>query len=323
MATPHPLYTYRVNDYSSSSGWTTDALFDGSFTEAAASAIDTFYQKSGELNVLILDPRDFRLMFQGLRTGGRISPAVHNELETALSDTTSIKPVFSNLVLLGYISAVESYIREILRRVITIDSEARRACEAKSISYGAALFHTPLMLPEALLEQMSFISRRTIEDTIREFVGIVKVQIPKGISDILIEYENVCQLRHCIVHRFGKLGANNAIKLGLDLHSSFIEKPIKLDYAGLQRVAAVCSNLVKEVNQFLWEYVMMRLIAEPANQTKWKKKNSNIPWSWDFRRDKAAFKKYFDTFAFTGSATNIPRLADAYDEYRKMFRAFV
>jgi hypothetical protein len=320
MASNQSTYSYRINDYSSPSGWTTTSLFDVSYVETNASAIDTFYAKIRELNVLILDPRNFRVLFETMHTDGKISSGVHTDLTQAITDTQSIQPVFSNLVLLGYISAVESFIREILRKIISLDVDARRACELKTIAYGATLFHTPEMLPEALLENMTFISKDNIEKVLKEFVGISKIPIPRNISDILVEYENVCQLRHCIVHRFGKLGANNAIKLGLDSHGSFIEKPIKLTYIALQRVAAVCSNLVKEVNQFLWEYIMMRLIAEPTGQTSWKKRTDVTNWTWDYRKDKRKFKVYFDTFAFTTSSTNVADMTTAYQEYKAKYR---
>ncbi len=316
MANNHSIYSYRINDYSTPSGWTTSSLFDATFTESTTSAIDTFYSKIKELNVLILDPRNFRPLFDSLHIAGTISTDAHNDLNHAITDTTSIKPVFSNLILLGYISAVESFIREILRRIITIDFDARKACELRTIAYGAALFHTPDMLPEALLENLTFLSRENIEKVLKDFIGIVKIPIPKNISDILIEYENVCQLRHCIVHRFGKLGANNAIKLGLDSHGIYIEKPIKLTYTALQNVASVCSNLVKDINQFLWEYVMMRLIAEPVNQSTWKRRTSGVTWAWDFRKDKKRFKNYFDTFVLTGSASYAADVHTAYSEYK-------
>ena len=317
------IYNYRINDFSTPTGWSTSNLFDTTYQETGTSAIDTFNQKVKELNVLILDPKNMRQAFEQMYQAGKFSDPVNHELVQLVSDTTSVPTVFSNLILLGYISAVESFIREILRKLIAIDNYSRKACELKSISYGAALFHTPDMLPEALLENMTFISRDNVEKVLKDFIGITKVAFPSSVSEILIEYENVCQLRHCIVHRFGKLGANNAIKLGLETHSSYIEKPIKLNYAALQKVAAVCTSVVKEVNQFLWQYVMMRLIGEPANQMHWRKKSDSIPWSWDYRRDKKRFKCYFDTFAYTGSSTLVPDIYVAYTDYRNKFRQLI
>jgi hypothetical protein len=312
------IYAYRINDFASPSGWATSNLFDTSFIEPNQSPIDTFYEKLMELNRLILDPRNVKQYANNIKNTGVINQLTYDGFEGFINNTSTISGVHANLILLGYISAVESYFREIIRKIISIDEIARKSCESKAIAFGAALFHQKAMLPEALLESISFINRENIKDVLKQFIGITGIPFSSSVDEALFEFENVCQLRHCIVHRFGKLGANNAIKLGLDAHGGFIEKPIKIDYAGLQNVAHVSTNICKEINQFLWQIVMMRQIAEPTNQTSWRKKSTSVNWLWDFRKDKKKFKLYFDTFASTRGGISIS-LRDAYNEYRNKF----
>lgn len=62
----------------------------------------------------------------------------------------------------------------------------------------------------------------------------------------------VCQLRHCIVHRFGFLGSNNAITLGLATHKNYLEKPLVISFSHLNEMVQVCENTVKLINNFLF-----------------------------------------------------------------------
>ena len=317
MARSTATYHYQINDYSIPTGWSTGTLFDASYREPTRSPIDAFVGKLQELNVMILDPRGLRGRFDTLQTSGRIDAAIHTDLVGALTDTTNLPPVHANLVLLGYISAVESFFRELIRRIIVLDAEARKACENKTIAYGAAISHNEEMLPEALLEQLTFISAHNITTALKDFIGI-KGACPAAVNEVLVEYENVCQLRHCIVHRFSKLGATNAIRLGLDSHKNFIEKPIRFDYSALQKAGAVCSNVAKEINQFLWEYVMMRQIAD-NNNGQWKKRTAGLAWTWNYPNDRPRFKKYFDIFALRTSSGHSVNLATAYRDYRAIY----
>ena len=62
----------------------------------------------------------------------------------------------ANLVMLGIVSGVESYFREMTRKLLLIDDDSRIISYSKGVSYGAALFHHAHLLPEALLEDCSF-----------------------------------------------------------------------------------------------------------------------------------------------------------------------
>ncbi len=318
---PKSIFHYQINDYSSPSGWQSGHLFDINYSEPRQSPLDTFLDKIGELNRLILDPRDTKSEIARLSSIRKISNFAEVQLLLSINNTNQVSPVFANLILLGFISAVESYFREIIRRIVLNDPESGKACEVRTVAYGAAIYHKKNMLPEALLETISFIDKDKIKKDLKDFLGIKGgAAFPTTVDEALMEYENVCQLRHCIVHRFGKLGANNAIKLGLDIHSKFLEKPILLNYNSLQTVSQICTNVAKEVNQFLWSYLMMRLIADPTNATDWKRKNNLIPWTWTFSSDKKKFKVYYDIFA--SRTLNVTHsLIDAYNTYKQKFRS--
>ena len=118
----------------------------------------------------------------------------------------------NNLILLGYISAVESYFRCLTRQLVWADELTAEKVKDLKITYGAARHAEPELLPEAFLEDMTFITADSIKALLSGVIGIPS----QGIDDVIIEYDRICQLRHCIVHRFGRLGSKNASKLGLE-----------------------------------------------------------------------------------------------------------
>jgi hypothetical protein len=164
---------------------------------------------------------------------------------------------FGTLVLLGYMSAVESFFRALLRGLINIDEHTRRLAEPMNVSFGAALHHRPSLLPEALFEEMSFAGLRNIEIMLREIIGI-KGQFPGEILTVLSEFKKVCELRHCCIHRFGKLGAKNAITLGLERHSQILEHPFSPTKDNLQEIADLLRTFAKTINNFIFHSVLNR-----------------------------------------------------------------
>ena len=148
------------------------------------------------------------------------------------------------------------------------------------------------MLPEALLEEISFTNGLNIKETMNHFLG-VKFENSEPLNTVFKEFTKICQLRHCVVHRFGFLGSYNAIELGLSEHKLFLEKPIQIDFDHLNEIVQICENLVKVINNYLYCEILQRTFQ-----------NRTEIWHFDFRRDKKTFKKYFDLFKDSSSRIN-------------------
>lgn len=235
----------------------TSLLFDATHSEPKGSSIDEFLNRLKAINKLAPSPTNF-------------------------------DPLQGQLVLLGIIGAVESYLRSIFRKLITIDVICQNAVHRSDVSFGAALHLSKEMLPEAILERISFISRTNIEDAMRDLLSIKGV-LPSDLDTALKDYVRVCQLRHCAVHRFGKLGTSNAIALGMSDHKALLEKPLRLDYASLQCSIAIATGLVKTINNFLFNESISRI---PDGN-----------WSGVYKTDKNIFQVYYEIFADTVSST--------------------
>ena len=258
----------------------TATLFDVTHVESHHSAIVQYLERLTAINLLTPDPSAF-------------------------------DPLQAQLILLGVVAAVESYFRTVLRRLITLDPDCQNCAEDQTVTFGAAMHLSKPMMPEALLERVTFLSEASLVEAIRQFVG-VKGNLPPDLLATFRDYAHVCQLRHCAVHRFGKLGVKNAIFLGLKAHKPSLEKPLILTYPALQSAIAIATGAVKTSNNFLFNEVLSRLPA--------------ATWSNTWRRDKREFMPYYSLFADTVSSTKAAAAREVYtlfQEQRAKFSAGV
>lgn len=208
-------------------------------------------------------------------------------------DPSTFDNRLSNYIFLGQMSAAESYFRAIIRSTILVDSISEANVASKQITYAAAKYLDKSMIPEALLENLSFSSINNIEKALREYLK-VKENFPEGLKNALSEFDKVCQLRHCIVHRFAYLGSTNAANLGIESHGNLIEKPIKFSYSSLQSAFQVIDICVKTFNNFLFTYLIYRL-AE----------NNFI--LWNYRDDRILFEKFYTLFVDSTNKNCLPK----------------
>ncbi len=111
MKKQKPEYKYQVNDSSQVIQFDTHNLFDKDYSESYLSAIDTFLEK-----------------IQGL------SNLLGSNLITDDSNTQKIPKIpehLANLMVLAYVSAIESYFREMIRKIIIVDEVAQKRVKVK------------------------------------------------------------------------------------------------------------------------------------------------------------------------------------------------
>jgi hypothetical protein len=256
---------FKVNGNTISVQLDTSTLFNNS-QELTASPIDIYINRN----------KYFLMKLGQIERGGIITNHDSNDID------------IYNLFLLGLVSNVESYFRRVIREIILADQISYDKCLEQSLTYAAAIHHTNELLPEALLEHCSFISFENIKSTVNTFTGLSfggQSIEQTEVRESIFLFEQLCQLRHCIVHRAGLLGSKNAIKLGLDTHKSFFEKPICLDLNFLQEASTICLNCVKSFNTFAFNTLINRYIE---------KNKQNI--IWNYTTDKKWFSKYCRLF---------------------------
>lgn len=227
----------------------------------------------------------------------------------------NVAPELSRLLLLGYVSAVESYLRALISRIVHIDPYASAKSGTQNLSYHAAMHHEPRNMADALLEASSFTSKENINKAIKEFLGI---QLDGQTAVVFDPYEELCELRHCCTHRFGKIGVKQAAKLAAGNLSPYLNRQIALDNKSLSATADVVHSLVQTLNNQIWIKVMRRTVTdEPPGSTE-----KGLGWTWWMNRDRQLFKKYYDVFASTGTAAPSPAMDDMYRAFRNEFRTY-
>lgn len=233
------------------------------------------------------------------RMVGSISPG--RSSSSSAEDEVTLQ--LNNLVFLGYMSAVESYFRCLTRQLIHVDEFTAEAVQDVKIAFGAAKHAAPGLLPEVLMEDMTFITNDSIKDLLNKVIGVGV----DGVSDLIKEYDRICQLRHCIVHRFGRLGTRNAMRLGFGVHKSLLERKIKIPGEKLEIIAFNLLNFVKAINNHVYSGVMKRSSAE------------SLGWQWNIDSDREAFTEYYSIFQKTTSPGESLQIDDAYNTFRTTF----
>ena len=211
------------------------------------------------------------------------------------------------LVLLGAVAAVDSYLRAIFRRCISLDAVCRSLAMKRDISYAAAAHLQPELLPEGLIERVSFTSQENVERACRDLLGVTG-EFPQSMKTVTVDYVRICHLRHCAVHRFGKLGASNAVYLGLDEHVELLEKPLLLTYGALQNAIVIVTAFVRVFNSFIFNVLISRLPVSIL--------------TGDYAKDRSRFIKYYSLFQDRESLSRSPPPKAAHTEFVKQRATF-
>jgi len=287
-------YSKIINNQATTVSFSIDSFFDRTYIEPNKSPIDNYFEKTDDLNKLI----------------------TYHDATVITLPPSSVFPnqTLHNLILLGYVSVVESYFRELIRKIVLVDEYSSKHCEKHSLKYGAAILHSKELLPEALLEGCSFASQDNIAESLKNFLDLKNIYSNSNLKEAAEKFQDICQLRHILIHRYGKLGIDNFIKLRNHSLEECIEKPLELNSAKLFNISVVCNNLILVFNQYI-----SNKILERTAQT-----SSGI-WDWDYRKDRNKFLKYYSIFECDNNppAAGKPDARSVYDSLRIYGRSLI
>lgn len=240
-----------------------------------------------------------------------------NRIYLGAQSRSEYSPTLGSLAYLGMVSAAESYFRSLLRRLILTDAVCLKNASSRMVSYGAAMHHEPALLPEALLENSSLASKKNVAAELKMLCSVTRMTKDGGVPpplELLFEnFEAICQIRHCGIHRFGKLGSQQALRLGIDTHGSLLEKPLKLSVDQLQDVAEALEALVRSVNSYCFNDIIRRTHTNgpgsPDNQ------QYSESWQLDFVADSDRFSSYYSIFAAMSGPLKSEPIRTVYDAF--------
>jgi hypothetical protein len=242
-----------------------------------------------------------------------------NVLYLNADDRGCYTPMFGSLVYLGMVSAAEGYFRSLLRRLILVDEACKHNASNRTLTYGAALHHTKDLLPEALFEGISLASTKSIAYELKTLCNISNMgkdgNVPEMLKQLFKNFEMICQVRHCGIHRFGKLGSQQALRLGMEKHKPLLEKPLALTVTQLQEIAEALEALIRAVNSYCFADILRRTYSASLCG-KDKVKLYQETWQLDWDQDQKRFVEYYEMFASVGGA-------QPSDSVEGMYAAFI
>ena len=176
-------------------------------------------------------------------------------LNVATPTFASTNPNVMTLLLVGLISSVENYYRDIIADLIKICPFAKENSSEKTLNLASIWFGTN-NLEKGALENISFADSKNITKNFKIVFSIDAENASNQICSPLKEFSKLCELRHAIVHSGGEISGKNAIKL--QLPNSVNSMQVKVDYAEFQEAAAICSSLVCASNLELFKEMSSR-----------------------------------------------------------------
>lgn len=247
-----------------------------------------------------------------------------NKLYLQAESRGEYKPMLGSLVYLGMVSAAEGYFRSLLRRLILIDPACQHNAASRTVTYGAAVHHEPDLLPEALLEGISLASTKSVASELKTLCNISQMTkdggVPATLRQLFDNFSAICQVRHCGIHRFGKLGSQQALRLGMDQHKPLLEKPLALTVPHLQDIAEALEALIRAVNSYCFADILKK--THTAGPTGKDKKLYQVAWELDWTLDEKRFTSYYEIFASVGGAFPSASAKDLYDVFLKFVNTY-
>lgn len=191
------------------------------------------------------------------------------------------KSVLGPLLAVGLVSATENYLRGVFSGILKICPVSRKKAAEHAISFGSVLWYGDAGVERSAFEHVAFSSKENIISAARKFISYELRSSP--LQSHLDYFEEVCELRHCIVHSASYVQGKNAV--ALELPKSTSKLAINIGYAQLQEIAVVCSGLVRAFNTELFKITAQRWASD------WRKGKA-----WTTSEADQHFKEVWDLF---------------------------
>lgn len=196
-----------------------------------------------------------------------------NQLLTAITpDFANTHPSVPPLILVGLISLVENYFREIFAGIIIQCPKAKEKSASKPLNLATAWIGYG-ELEKGAFENTSFSDADTIKKNLTTLIGY-SISNTSQVLTPLEEFNKLCELRHAIVHSAGLLAGKNAVQLQLPSSKNSVK--ISVGFSELQEAAEICTSLVCAVNLELYIHISKRWLNEWPKIHAYKNKDFNV-----------------------------------------------
>ncbi|GHH70893.1 hypothetical protein GCM10018793_05670 [Streptomyces sulfonofaciens] len=217
---------------------TVDDDFSACCVQSTSSAcpIDAFYENTGEV------------------------------LKLGLPQNLASSPTLGRLLTLGLVTGAEAYFRSIFLGMLRICPLARERAADQMIPLGALEYYGADKIGMGIFEGISFAGGLEVKKrsgTLLNFSWPATGSLGVALSN----FDAVCHIRHASVHSQGMLSRGNA--RALRVPPTAAASQVVIDFPHLQKIALICTSLVRAYNSDLFKVTVDKWISEKILTGSW------------------------------------------------------
>ncbi len=182
-------------------------------------------------------------------------------------------PEIANLLFVGVVSHTENYFRELFARLLQICPASQARSSSRDIKLGSVIWFRTGRIERGAFEGFSFASAENITDTVKRYFDI-SIDPKSDSHSLLKQFDDLCELRHAIVHSGGVMSGKNALKL--QFPRTYKNLQVQLNFSRFQEATSICTALICSLNSDLFKNFGLRWRDDwPKRVPNWTSTTSN------------------------------------------------
>ncbi|MEV5530580.1 hypothetical protein [Streptomyces prunicolor] len=175
-------------------------------------------------------------------------------------------PTLGRLLALGLVTGTEAYFRSIFLGMLTVCPLTRERSADQMVPLGALDYYGAEQIGMGLFEGISFAGEAEVK---KRSSALLNFSWPatNSLGVALKGYDAVCHIRHASVHSQGLLSRGNA--RALKIQPTISMNQVVVDFVHLQKIALVCTSLVRSFNGELFKTTVEKWVSEKFLTGSW------------------------------------------------------
>ncbi|MEU3493953.1 hypothetical protein ABZ747_10765 [Kitasatospora cineracea] len=187
-------------------------------------------------------------------------------LKLGIPQSLNDSPTLGRLLSLGLVTGTEAYFRSIFLGMLAFCPLTRDRAADQMIPLGALEYYGAQKIGMGLFEGISFAGEAEIKKRSGTLLNF-QWQGTSSLGVALANFDVVCHIRHASVHSQGLLSRGNA--RALKIRQATGESEVVIDFVHLQKIALICTSLVRSYNSELFKATVEKWISEKVISGSW------------------------------------------------------
>lgn len=187
-------------------------------------------------------------------------------LKLGIPKELSGSPTLGRLLTLGLVTGTEAYFRSTFLGMITVCPLTRERVADQMVPLGALDYYGVEQIGMGLFEGVSFAGEAEVKKRSNSLLNFSWAGTG-SLGVALKNFDAVCHIRHASVHSQGLLSRGNA--RALRIQPSAAASHVVIDFSHLQKIALICTSLVRAYNSELFRTTIDKWVAEKVLTGSW------------------------------------------------------